>query len=172
VQEKRLFDAWGALIKLTNATVNITDGNFQIGGYTLLLDRGYTGHEHLTSVGLIHMNGRLYDPRLHRFLQPDNFVQDPTNTQNFNKYGYCWNNPFKYSDPSGEWIHILIGAIIGGVFNWVAHGARFDMEGLKAFGIGALAGGLAFAGAGVMYQTCGFIKIKSQHIDNHNKIKK
>ncbi|EKY18908.1 hypothetical protein HMPREF9073_01022, partial [Capnocytophaga sp. oral taxon 326 str. F0382] len=40
----------------------------------MLLDRGYTGHEHLQTVGLIHMNGRLYDPALHRFLQPDNFV--------------------------------------------------------------------------------------------------
>ncbi|MCF6348258.1 MAG: hypothetical protein L3J20_08165 [Flavobacteriaceae bacterium] len=40
-----------------------------------ILDRGYTGHEHLLGVDLIHMNGRLYDPLLHRFLAPDNFVQ-------------------------------------------------------------------------------------------------
>jgi RHS repeat-associated protein len=57
--------------------VKLTDGN---GGYLtdfVILDRGYTGHEHLTKVGIIHMNGRLYDPLLHRFLQPDNYVQDP-----------------------------------------------------------------------------------------------
>jgi hypothetical protein len=48
------------------------------------------------------MNGRLYDPKLHRFLQPDNFVQDPSNTQNYNRYGYVLNNPLKYTDPSGE----------------------------------------------------------------------
>nr|WP_317129308.1 RHS repeat-associated core domain-containing protein [Flavobacterium restrictum] len=46
----------------------------------ILLDRGYTGHEHLQSVGLIDMNARLYDPKLHRFLQPDNNIQDPFNT--------------------------------------------------------------------------------------------
>jgi hypothetical protein len=48
------------------------------------------------------MNGRLYDPKLHRFLQPDNYVQDPGDTQNYNRYGYVLNNPLKYTDPSGE----------------------------------------------------------------------
>ncbi len=67
-----------------------------------MLDRGYTGHEHLLSVGLIHMNGRLYDPVLHRFLQPDNYVQDPFNTQNFNRYGYCLNNSLVYVDEKGR----------------------------------------------------------------------
>jgi RHS repeat-associated protein len=36
-----------------------------------VLDRGYTGHEYLQSVGLISMNARLYDPLLHRFLSAD-----------------------------------------------------------------------------------------------------
>lgn len=48
------------------------------------------------------MNGRLYNAKLHRFLQPDNYVQDPSNTQNYNRYGYVLNNPLKYTDPSGE----------------------------------------------------------------------
>ncbi len=66
------------------------------------MDRGYTGHEHLQGTGLVHMNGRLYDPVLHRFLAPDNYIQDPFNTQNFNRYGYVLNNPLKYVDISGE----------------------------------------------------------------------
>jgi RHS repeat-associated protein len=135
VLEKRLFDAWGNVAKVQDGTGNTLNG-------LTILDRGYTGHEHLQSVGLIHMNGRLYDANLHRFLQPDNYVQDPFNTQNYNRYGYCWNNPFKYTDPSGEWIWILVGAVIGGVVNWVAHGAQFNARGLTAFGIGAAAGAL------------------------------
>ena len=61
------------------------------------------------------MNGRLYDPALHRFLQPDNYVQDPFNTQNFNRYGYCLNNPLVYVDENGEflWAAVIIGAIFG-----------------------------------------------------------
>jgi hypothetical protein len=50
------------------------------------------------------MNGRIYDPKLHRFLSPDNHVQDPYNTQNYNRYGYCWNNPLKFTDPDGEFV--------------------------------------------------------------------
>ena len=47
------------------------------------------------------MNGRLYDPLTAQFLSPDNYVQDPTFTQNYNRYIYCLNNPLKYVDPSG-----------------------------------------------------------------------
>jgi RHS repeat-associated protein len=109
VVEKRLFDAWGQVIK-------IQDGQGNSLASFVVLDRGYTGHEHLQSVALIHMNGRLYDPKVHRFLQPDNFIQDPSNTQSFNRYGYVLNNPLKYNDPSGE-IGVLavvgVGMLIG-----------------------------------------------------------
>ena len=74
----------------------------------------------MLAVGLIHMNGRLYDPLLHRFLSPDNYVQDPTNSQNFNRYGYVLNNPLSHVDPSGEIIPLLVfvgAAIIGGGAN-------------------------------------------------------
>lgn len=62
---------------------------------------GFTGHEQLDDVGLIHMNGRLYDPKLGRFLSPDIQVQYPDNTQSFNRYSYVHNNPLSYVDPSG-----------------------------------------------------------------------
>jgi RHS repeat-associated protein len=70
----------------------------------LFADRGYTGHEHLDPFGLINMNGRLYDPLVGRFLSPDNYVQAPDYTQSFNRYGYCWNNPLRYTDPSGDFL--------------------------------------------------------------------
>jgi RHS repeat-associated protein len=65
--------------------------------------RGYTGHEHADAVGLIHMNGRMYDPMAGRFIQADPMVQDPMNLQNLNRYTYVLNNPFAYTDPSGYW---------------------------------------------------------------------
>ena len=43
--------------------------------------RGFTGHEMLDPVGLVHMNGRVYDPELGRFLSADPFVQDASNLQ-------------------------------------------------------------------------------------------
>ena len=67
------------------------------------------------------MNGRVYDPLVGRFLSPDPFVQDISNSQNFNRYCYCLNNPVKYTDPTGEffWIPIVIGAVMGGVMGAV-----------------------------------------------------
>ncbi|MDE5483453.1 MULTISPECIES: RHS repeat-associated core domain-containing protein [Elizabethkingia] len=104
VQETH-FDAWG---QLTAGSVS-------------LLGRGYTSHEHFEDVGIIHMNGRLYDPLLRRFLNADENIQDPYNTQIYNKYGYVMNNPLLYNDPSGEFFivddiilsAVIIGAIIG-----------------------------------------------------------
>ncbi|MDX6188498.1 polymorphic toxin type 23 domain-containing protein [Flavobacterium sp. Fl-318] len=146
--EKRLFDAWGAIIKVQDGAGNILTE-------LTVLDRGYTGHEHLQTVGIINMNGRLYDPKLHRFLQPDNNIQDPSNTQNYNRYGYCWNNPLKYTDPSGEivWAPIIAGAIIGAIIGAVGYGVQaiqtgnwswgqFSISVLSGAAIGAITGGV------------------------------
>ena len=51
--------------------------------------------------GVIHMNGRIYDPTLGRMLQADPFIQAPGNTQSYNRYSYVMNNPLGYTDPSG-----------------------------------------------------------------------
>ena len=47
------------------------------------------------------MNGRIYDPTLGRFLQADSHIQDPKNSQSYNRYSYVLNNPLSYTDPSG-----------------------------------------------------------------------
>lgn len=145
VVEKRLFDAWGNIIKVQDGAGNILAG-------LTVLDRGYTGHEHLQSVGLIHMNGRLYDAKLHRFLQPDNFVQQPENTQNYNRYAYVLNNPLKYTDPSGEEIllgtAVLIGAVIAATtytLTALLADVPFSVGGLaKATFIGAASAAVTF----------------------------
>jgi len=64
-------------------------------------NRGFTSHEHLEEVALVHMNGRLYDAQVGRMLSADPFVQSPLNPQNFNRYTYVLNNPLAYTDPSG-----------------------------------------------------------------------
>ena len=63
---------------------------------------GYTGHEGADKVGLIHMNGRMYDPVLGRFIQADSIVQDPYDPQSLNRYAYVLNNPLTATDPSGN----------------------------------------------------------------------
>jgi RHS repeat-associated protein len=132
--------------------------------------RGYTGHsqsrymfsrfsknrsktiigEHLVQFDLVNMNGRMYDPKLGRMLRPDNFVQDPTSTQSYNRYAYVWNNPLKYTDPSGEVaiatgmiIGAVVGAYIGGsVANNSFNPAEWEMDGntLNGMVIGGMVG--------------------------------
>lgn len=66
------------------------------------------------------MNGRMYDPKLGRFLSPDNYVQLPDNPQNLNRYSYCLNNPLKYADPDGQWfIPSVISGFVKGFKNFV-----------------------------------------------------
>ena len=63
--------------------------------------RGFTDHEHLGNSKLIHMNGRVYDPALARFVSADPFIDGITNTQGWNRYSYVGNNPLSYVDASG-----------------------------------------------------------------------
>ncbi|MDX3775554.1 RHS repeat-associated core domain-containing protein [Chromatiaceae bacterium AAb-1] len=63
--------------------------------------RGFTGHEQLDEMGLIHMNGRAYDYNLGRFLSVDPFIQSPGNSQSLNPYSYIMNNPLAGTDPTG-----------------------------------------------------------------------
>ena len=72
--------------------------------------KGFTGHEMLDSVSLVHMNGRVYDPYLGRFLSPDTVIQSLGATQSINPYAYAWNDPLEYTDPSE---HSLWGDILG-----------------------------------------------------------
>lgn len=65
---------------------------------------GFTGHQHLDDVGLIHMNGRMFDGRLGVFMQADPHVQNPFILQSHNRYIYCMASPMACTDPSGyDW---------------------------------------------------------------------
>ncbi|MFV0289641.1 MAG: RHS repeat domain-containing protein, partial [Mangrovibacterium sp.] len=115
LKQELSYDAWGRL--RNPSTLEIYSPGSEP---TLFLGRGYTGHEHLNCFGLIHMNGRLYDPAVGRFLSPDNNIQAPDFSQNFNRYSYCLNNPLKYNDPEGEFVvaAFLIGMAISAAIDY------------------------------------------------------
>lgn len=109
VVQELSYDAWGRLRNPDTHEVYAPGEEPE-----LMIGRGYTGHEHLPWFGLINMNARLYDPVLGRFLSPDPFVQAPDLSQSFNRYAYAMNNPFRYTDESGE-LFIIDDWIIGGI---------------------------------------------------------
>lgn len=170
--EQRHFDAWGNFTHLQLGSGAIIIDKATITQMSLasnlLLDRGYTGHEHFLEVGIIHMNGRLYDPLLRRFLNADENIQDPYNTQNYNKYGYVMNNPLLFNDPSGEYIFgigeafvaaIVIGAMVGTasyIINTIITGQKFTLLGyFKAEFFGALSGAVTYGIGSVFTTTAG-----------------
>jgi RHS repeat-associated protein len=62
---------------------------------------GFTGHEMLDGVGLIHMNGRVYDQAVGRFLSVDPVVREAAASQSWNGYGYVEGRVMSWRDPSG-----------------------------------------------------------------------
>jgi RHS repeat-associated protein len=102
------FDPWGARRSGENWSA-LTDAQridaLKINTATIfsqpITQRGFTGHEMVDDMGIIHMNGRIYDPRLGRFLQADPFVDGVQNTQGYNRYSYLGNNPLNATDPTG-----------------------------------------------------------------------
>jgi RHS repeat-associated protein len=148
------YDAWGR--RRNNSTLDYANPSLPPNW----LYRGYTCHEHLPEFALINMNGRTYDPVLGVMLSPDPFNQNNSLTQNYNRYSYAYNNPLKYSDPSGNFIIpfmviAIVAVLVAGAINVALHSKQIAAsdnpwrDGLVAFGIGAVGGlvGVATGGA-------------------------
>lgn len=149
------YDAWGRRRNPYNWQ-DYTSGTFtdKMGfNYLQLITRGYTGHEHIDDLALINMNGRIYDPRLGRFMSPDPYVQDPSNSQSHNRYSYCVNNPLKYTDPNGYWWgwDDLAAFSVGFVVGWASYGlSTGNFFTWKAFTAGVIGGVIADVGWNTM----------------------
>ncbi len=96
IEARQSFDPWGRYRNAQHWTeYDVTDIPKP------WLYRGFTGHEMLPGLGLVHMNGRMYDPVAARMLGADPIINNAFSTQAFNRYSYVWNNPLKYIDPTG-----------------------------------------------------------------------
>jgi hypothetical protein len=113
-------------------------------------------------MGIIHMNGRLYDPLIARFMSADPFIQAPGNLQSYNRYAYVMNNPLNLTDPSGylslrSVVKIVVIAVIsyytaGAVSGWMT--AAGTSSG-SAFAV--VSGGTALSSTGISLSTLGGI---------------
>jgi RHS repeat-associated protein len=155
VVERFSYDPWGKRLQATTSPwLAILPGSHLIPASLANLTRGFTGHERLDRVGLIHMNGRIYDPELGRFLSADPILQFPASTQGLDRYAYVLNNPVSLSDPSGHLVFGLAAALIGvklaasGKFVLAALtaaiGGFLDTGSLKAAVFSAISAGFSF----------------------------
>ncbi len=96
ITSRRYFDPFGRTSSADVGNTQFTDLSI-----TNRYRRGFTDHEHLNEQQLIHMNGRIYDYNVGRFMSVDPFIQAPTSTQSINPYSYIMNNPLAGTDPTG-----------------------------------------------------------------------
>jgi RHS repeat-associated protein len=101
VAERDSYDAWG---RRRNPNGSPATGNI-----ASATTRGFTGQEHISNIGLINFNARIYDPEIGRFMSPDSVVENPYLSQMLNRYSYVGNNPLSFTDPTG---HFGLGAIL------------------------------------------------------------
>ncbi len=92
--DRRSFDAWGA-------PRDPKWGGNGSASSNAMTRRGFTWHEGDDDVGLINAKGRIYDPKIARFLQTDPIISNPLDAQTFNPYSYVRNRPLVMTDPSG-----------------------------------------------------------------------
>ncbi|MEZ5564274.1 MAG: FG-GAP-like repeat-containing protein [Gammaproteobacteria bacterium] len=111
------------------------------------LERGYTGHEHLDNVRLIHMNGRVQDPYLGTMLAPDPVIGNLLNPQSLSRYNYVASNPASLVDPSGYFLGRIgkfFKRLVSGAGNLVRrvvdNYGREILAGVAAYYTGGLAG--------------------------------
>lgn len=104
IKQQSAFDAWGERVDLADWQTVLPASIF-LPVSAQFTNKGFTGHEMLDAVGLIHMQGRIYDAKIGRFVQADPVVQDASDTQAYNRYAYVRNNPLTLVDPSGfSWL--------------------------------------------------------------------
>lgn len=146
------YDAWGRRRNPSSYYPEAQQTSLSVSAFS----RGFCGHEHLGTFGLIDMNARLYTPILGRFLSPDPYIQFPDFSQGFNRYAYCMNNPLVYVDENGkELVSLALGlaAFLGGTANLTYKVLKDQIGGFRdavyAFGIGAGAG-VAGAAVGIV----------------------
>jgi RHS repeat-associated protein len=78
-------------------------------------DKKFTG-QRLDATGLYYYGARYYDATIGRFISPDTIVPNFANPQSLNRYSYCYNNPLRYTDPTG---HFGWGEIVNAVSSTV-----------------------------------------------------
>ncbi|MCH8543991.1 MAG: hypothetical protein LAT61_10515 [Alcanivorax sp.] len=136
VTERHRYDPWGRPRQYMNWLAMTESTWYDTQRYSQATSRGFTGHEMLDHVGIIHMGGRIFDPAVGRFLGADPVVKGMGDTEAYNRYSYVGNNPMSYTDPTG---YFRSGLGIGSRFKREARRfeSRYRNE-IKAFVTGGM----------------------------------
>lgn len=118
----------------------------------------YRGYYYDRETRLYYLQSRYYDFANCRFINAD-----ANGFLSANMFAYCENNPINGCDPSGEWVHLVVGAVLGAVANvatsYLSAKTNGENYSLLCAGIdaasGAVSGALAASGVGLAGQVIG-----------------
>lgn len=175
----------GDVVKILNAS-GTTVADYSYNAWGKLLDSSgtmadvnplrYRGYYFDAETGFYYVFSRYYDPEICRFINADDASNLGVNSDfaSINLFAYCGNNPVNRADDGGDFWHIVVGAVIGGVIGAVSTAASGG-DGIDiaiGFLAGAGGGALAASGAGVLIQAVGSaaIAMTSNLAQQANKI--
>ncbi|MGC5324655.1 RHS repeat domain-containing protein [Brevibacillus sp. SYSU BS000544] len=98
------YDIWGNVIKQTEGMEN----PFK-----------YSGEPLDSESNLYYLRARYYDPKVGRFITEDTYKGQVDNPLSLNLYTYAWNNPSRYTDPSGHAPDWIEDRIAWTKLNWI-----------------------------------------------------
>jgi len=163
VVERRSYEAFGK-IRAMDYGLETAQGIIEANTVSQTT-RAYTGHEQIAELsGLVHMNARVYDSDIGRFLSADTIIQAPHDSQSYNRYSYVRNNPLVFTDPSGhswfskiwkkikKWVRTIVSIVVAVVIAiYAPQFLALFIDGASAFGVTVATGALAgFASGAIM----------------------
>jgi RHS repeat-associated protein len=118
--------------------------------------RLFNGRTFDSGTGFSDFGARVYSQELGRFISGDSVWAHPLAPQSANQYSFTLNNPYKFSDPSGNIPFFVVTGGIGALIGGVAAGiATYDSQkgglagiNLMAVAAGAVVGGMVGMGVG------------------------
>ena len=78
----------------------------------------FTGQREAPETGLMYYVARWYDPEIGHFIQADSLIPEENNPIGWNRYAYVNYSPLNYSDPTGHFAWIIVGAAVGAAISY------------------------------------------------------
>ena len=126
------YDAYGNCLSVSGSNTDLAESN----------PIRYRSYYYDEDTGLYYLNARYYNPKLRRFISPDNSAYlDTGSPQGLNLYVYCMNDPISCYDPDGHWT-------MPNWLKWVIGGVVIVGLGIATLATGGAAGVAGFIVAG------------------------
>ena len=103
------YDSYGRIVSILDALDNDVSNNYS--HIANINPFRYRSYYYDLETNLYYLNTRYYNPEWGRFLNSDGIININSDTNGYNLFTYCNNNPINYSDPNGNFPWVIAIAI-------------------------------------------------------------